>query len=167
MAVLPVRLFPDPVLRTRAEEVTDFDEILEKLVSDMMETMYDDGGVGLAAPQVGISYRVFVFDVGDGLKGHVINPEWEPLDQEMQLDMEGCLSAPGIYGEVERFNNVKVVGQDMTGAPIEYECHGLFARCIQHEVDHLNGILWMQTLPADKRKKAMAEIRQSSWFGTN
>ncbi len=165
MAVLPVRLFPDPVLRTQAEEVTTFDSDLEKLVSDMMDTMYDDGGVGLAAPQVGISKRVFVFDCGDGVKGHIINPVWKEVGSETQFDTEGCLSVPGIYGEVERFSDIEVVGKDVHGNEISYDASGLFARCVQHETDHLNGKMFMQAMTPENRKKAMAEIRQAPWFG--
>ena len=98
MAVLPIRLFPDPVLRTRADEVTEFDGALEKLVEDMFDTMRADNGVGLAAPQVGVSQRLFVFDCGDEQSGYVINPVWEPIGDEMQYGMEGCLSVPGVYG---------------------------------------------------------------------
>ena len=114
MAVLPVRLFPDPVLRTRADEVTDFDGALEKLVEDMFDTMRADNGVGLAAPQVGVSLRLFVFDCGGGDDGYVVNPEWEPIGEEMQYGMEGCLSVPGVYGNVERYNHVVVRGQDLS-----------------------------------------------------
>lgn len=165
MAVLPVRLFPDPVLRTRADEVTDFDGALEKLVEDMFDTMRADNGVGLAAPQVGVSLRLFVFDCGDGEAGHVVNPEWEPRGEEMQYGMEGCLSVPGVYGNVERYNHVIVRGRDCQGNPVEYEGTELLARCIQHETDHLNGIMFMKQQRAEDRKLAMAEVRNSQWFG--
>lgn len=165
MAVLPIRLFPDPVLRTAAEEVTSYDHDLEKFVLDMIDTMYDDGGVGLAAPQVGVSKRIFVFDCGDGIKGHIINPVWQQVGEETQIDTEGCLSAPGIYGEVERFSTIKVSGKDMYGNDVSYDASGLFARCVQHETDHLNGKMFMQAMTPENRKKVMAEIRQAAWFG--
>ena len=165
MAVLPIRLFPDPVLHTRADEVTEFDGALEKLVEDMFDTMRADNGVGLAAPQVGVSLRLFVFDCGDGEAGHVVNPEWEPRGEEMQYGMEGCLSVPGVYGNVERYNHVIVRGRDCQGNPVEYEGTELLARCIQHETDHLNGIMFMKQQRAEDRKLAMAEVRNSQWFG--
>lgn len=167
MAVLPIRLFPDPVLRTVAEEVTSFDSDLEKLVRDMMDTMHDDQGVGLAAPQVGISKRIFVYDCGDGVKGHLVNPVWQQNGDATQVDTEGCLSVPGIYGEVERFTNVTVSGKDMYGKDVSYDASGLFARCIQHETDHLDGKMFMQAMTYENRKKAMAAIRQAAWFGKN
>jgi len=165
MAVLPIRLFPDPVLRTRADEMTEFDGALEKLVEDMFDTMRADNGVGLAAPQVGVSQRLFVFDCGDEQSGYVINPVWEPIGDEMQYGMEGCLSVPGVYGDVERYNHVVVHGKDCHGNDVSYEGTELLARCIQHESDHLDGIMFMKQQSAENRKLSMAEVRNANWFG--
>lgn len=167
MAVLPIRLFGDPVLRTRAEEVTQVDESLRTLVADMLETMDNAGGVGLAANQVGVLKRVFVFDCTHkrgGLRGHVINPVWEPIGEETQTGEEGCLSVPDVYGPVTRYEKVTLRGQDMDGKPVVIVASGLMARCIQHETDHLDGVMFMKRMPPEGRKEAMREIRTADWF---
>lgn len=165
MAVLTVRLFPDPILRTPADPVTTLNGELEKLVDDMFDTMRDGKGVGLAAPQVGVSLRLFVFDCGKDGSGYVINPEWEPIGEDKQYVSEGCMSVPGVFGKVERYSHVVVRGQDCYGNAVAYEGTGLLARCIQHETDHLNGIMFMKQQRPTERKMAMAEIRNSTWFG--
>ncbi|AHI22882.1 peptide deformylase [Corynebacterium vitaeruminis] len=167
MSVLDIRLFGDPVLTTRAEEITVFDHTVEQLVSDMLETMDAAGGVGLAANQVGVLRRVFVFDCShqeDGLRGHIINPVWEAIGEETQTGAEGCLSIPDISAETTRFQTVKVSGVDMEGKPVSMVASGLMARCIQHETDHLDGVLFLRRLEKDARKEAMAAVRQSEWF---
>ena len=133
---------PDPVLRERAKEVTKFNSNLHKLLTDMAETMYDAEGVGLAAPQVGILKRVIVVDVGDerGLI-EMVNPEIAESSGE-QLGPEGCLSIPGISGDVKRANRIVVKGQDRNGEPFQVEAEGFLARAFQHEIDHLNGVLF-------------------------
>ncbi|WBT07766.1 peptide deformylase [Corynebacterium sp. SCR221107] len=169
MTVLDIRLFGDPVLTTRAEEITEFDHTLETLVEDMLETMDVAGGVGLAANQVGVLRRVFVYDcshVEDGLRGHIINPVWEAIGEETQTGPEGCLSIPDISAETTRFATVKVSGQDLHGNPVSMVASGLMARCIQHETDHLDGVLFLRRLEKDARKEAMATIRRSEWFNS-
>jgi len=133
---------PDPVLREVAKEVTKFTPNLHKLLKDMAETMYDAEGVGLAAPQVGISKRVIVVDVGDetGLI-EMVNPVIVSSEGE-QLGAEGCLSIPHLNGDVKRADHIKVAGQDRDGNPIELEASGFLARAFQHEIDHLNGVLF-------------------------
>ncbi|WP_028561502.1 peptide deformylase [Paenibacillus pinihumi] len=133
---------PDPVLRERAKEVTKFNSNLHKLLRDMAETMYDAEGVGLAAPQIGILKRVIVVDVGDdnGLI-EMVNPEIIEKSGE-QLGPEGCLSIPNINGDVLRYKDIKVKGQDRDGNEIIVEASEYLARAFQHEVDHLNGILF-------------------------
>lgn len=167
MTVRVVRMFGDPVLRTRAEEVTEFDETLATLIEDMLETMDENQGVGLAANQVGITRRVFVYDcshVTEGARGHVVNPVWEPIGEEIQIGAEGCLSIPEISKDTERYQKVRVSGVDKAGEPVAFECEGLLARCVQHETDHLDGVLFLQRLTPELRKEAMAEIRNSEWF---
>ncbi|MDO4631594.1 MAG: peptide deformylase [Corynebacterium sp.] len=167
MTIRDIRLFGDPVLTTRADEVTEFDDALKHLVADMLETMDNAGGVGLAANQIGVLRRVFVFDCShteDGLRGHIINPIWEAVGEETQTGPEGCLSIPDISADTERFNTVKVTGQDQDGNPITIVASGLMARCIQHESDHLDGTLFLKRLSPELRKESMAQIRQSDWF---
>ena len=134
---------PDDVLREKAKEVTKFNANLHKLLDDMADTMYDADGVGLAAPQIGISKRVIVVDVGDdnGLI-ELVNPVIASMDGE-QLGPEGCLSIPGLQGDVKRANHVVIQGLDRNGNPIQYEGTELLARAFQHEVDHLNGVLFV------------------------
>lgn len=163
MSVRQVRLFGDPVLTTEADVVTEFDSTLAHLVNDMFDTMDDERGVGLAAPQIGVLQRVFVYDC-DGVRGHIVNPEWESLDDETLFEEEGCLSIPGVNGRVRRHAKVRVTGQDMTGTPVSFEGTELLARCVQHETDHLNGILFLKRLEGDERKSAMRSLREQPWF---
>lgn len=169
MTVREVRLYGDPVLTTRAEEITEFGPSLERLAQDMLETTEAAGGVGLAANQIGVTKRIFVFDCSHyqhGLRGAVINPIWEAVGQDMQLGAEGCLSIPGISQPTERFSTVRLRGFDPHGRPISMLASGLMARCIQHETDHLDGILFLQRLSDELRKDSMKTIRQSEWFNT-
>jgi len=167
MTVREIRLFGDPVLTTRSDEITVFDDALAVLVEDMLETMDDAGGVGLAANQVGITRRVFVYDcshIEDGLRGCIINPVWEAIGEDTQVGPEGCLSIPEISEDTERYETVRVSGQDVTGKPVALVASGLMARCIQHETDHLDGVLFLRRLAPEQRKAAMAAIRTADWF---
>lgn len=139
MAVLPIRLVPDPVLRKKAKPVERVTKRVQKLIKDMADTMYDAKGVGLAAPQVGVSERIIVVDVGEGLVA-LINPRLVDKDG-LEVDVEGCLSIPGLTGYVERAAIVEVEGLDEKGRPMRIRAEGLFARALQHELDHLDGIL--------------------------
>lgn len=170
MTVRTVRLFGDPVLVSRAAEVTEVDESIKTLVADMLETMDDYEGVGLAANQVGVLRRVFVYDCSSetpGARGHIINPVWEPIGDERQLGPEGCLSIPGIQKDTERYERVRVTGTTVDGQAVDMEASGLLARCIQHETDHLDGVLFFKRLSTELRKQALKEIRASEWFGAN
>lgn len=162
MAVLSIRIIGDPVLRTRAAEVTDFGPELSKLVSDMMQTMDDVRGAGLAAPQVGVNLRVFTFRVDDS-EGHIVNPVLELGAEDEPDQSEGCLSIPGLGYPVQRKSWARVIGVDATGAPVEYEGTGILARCFQHETDHLNGALYIDRLEGEHRQAAMRAIRSSSY----
>lgn len=163
MTVQPIRLFGDPVLRTPAEEVVDFDKELRKLVTDLWETMEDQGGAGLAAPQLGVGLRVFTYHC-DGFAGHLVNPTFEVVGDEEQFGQEGCLSIPGMSWDCRRYLNVVAHGQNLLGDPIKVEGTQLLARCIQHEVDHLDGVLFVDRLDEQTRKAALQEIRRASWF---
>jgi peptide deformylase len=159
MAIRLIVKHPDDVLRDRAQEVTKFNANLHKLLDDMADTMYDADGVGLAAPQVGILKRVIVVDTGDepGLI-ELINPEIVSMDGE-QLGPEGCLSIPGMQGDVRRALRVVIKGLDRHGNPVQYEGTELLARAFQHEVDHLNGVLFIDLAESvyEARKPAAPE----------
>ncbi len=163
MAIRPIRLFGDPILRRRATEVTDFDKELRTLVTDLTDTMLDAPGAGLAAPQIGIGLRVFTWYVEDEV-GHLVNPTLE-LSEEIQDGLEGCLSLPELTYECKRAMSVVARGFDMYGEPVTIDGSELLARAIQHETDHLDGILFIDKLDTDARKAAMKEIRESDWFG--
>ncbi|HEY8371626.1 MAG TPA: peptide deformylase [Pseudonocardiaceae bacterium] len=164
MAVQPIRLFGDPVLRTRAQEVVDFDKELRVLVRDLWDTMEDEGGAGLAAPQIGVSLRVFTYHC-DGFAGHLVNPTFDVVGEEMQDGPEGCLSIPGMRWNCKRHLHVVARGWNMHGEPVEVEGTELLARCIQHEVDHLDGVLFVDRLDPETRKAALRAIREAEWFG--
>src|SRR5581483_5707430 len=157
MASYEIRVFGDPVLRTPTAPVTEIDGALKQLVDDMLETMYAAPGVGLAAPQVGVQKRFFVYDVGDG-PGVVINPEIRETSGEWEHD-EGCLSVPGLFWPITRPKLVHLVGLDIYGNQIEFEADELLARMFQHEVDHLDGKLLLSRLDGDQRKEAMRTLR--------
>ena len=163
MAIQPIRLFGDPVLRTPAEPVTDFDKELRQLVKDLTDTMLEAPGVGLAAPQLGVSLRVFTYWV-DGELGHLVNPSLDLSDEEQDGE-EGCLSLPGIAYDTKRALHVVAKGQNEHGEPITVEGSDLLARCVQHETDHLDGILFIDRLDREQRKAALRAIREADWAG--
>ncbi len=163
MTVQPIRLFGDPVLRTPAEPVVDFDAELRKLVADLTDTMREQNGAGLAAPQLGVGLRVFTFDV-DGVQGHLVNPVLDFPDEEEQDGQEGCLSIPGLYFDTKRRLNVIAKGFSEYGDPVQIVGTGLMARCLQHETDHLDGVLFIDRLDPEARKEAMRAIRQADWY---
>ena len=164
MAVQPIRLFGDPVLTTAADEVTTFDKELRTLVKDLTETMLDAPGAGLAAPQIGVSLRVFTYDVEDTI-GHLVNPVIGVMSDEEQDGEEGCLSFPGLAFPTKRRQTVVATGFNMHGDPVTIEGSALLARCIQHEVDHLDGILFIDRMDSEQRKLAMKAIREAEWSG--
>lgn len=160
MARLPIRTFGDPVLRERAREVEEITDIHRRLVDDMIETMREAPGVGLAGPQVGVLERVFVWEV-DGRHGAVFNPAIVRRSPEKATDEEGCLSVPGLTYPVERHAHVAIEGMDEHGVPVSMEADDLLARVFQHEIDHLDGILFLDRLPDDLRRHAMRTLRES------
>ncbi|MCQ4080137.1 peptide deformylase [Streptomyces sp. RB6PN25] len=163
MSVKPIRLFGDPVLRMKAQPVTDFDKELRTLVKDLTDTMTAAPGAGLAAPQLGVSLRVFTWQV-DGELGHLVNPDLT-LTEDEQDGPEGCLSLPGLRYDCKRAYGVVAKGFTMYGDPVTVEGTELLARCIQHETDHLDGIIFIDRLDAEQRKEAMKAIREAAWAG--
>jgi peptide deformylase len=163
MTVQPIRLFGDPALRMPAQPVIDFDKELRSLVKDLTETMLDAPGVGLAAPQLGVSLRVFTYDVDD-VVGHLVNPSLDLTDED-QFGEEGCLSLPGLAFDCRRAHGVVAKGFNMHGDPVVVDGTDLLARCVQHETDHLDGILFIDRLDAEQRKAAMKAIREAEWSG--
>jgi peptide deformylase len=164
VSVQPIRLFGDPVLTMPAEAVTTFDKELRVLVKDLAETMLDAPGLGLAAPQIGVSLRVFTYDVDDEV-GHLVNPVWRVVGDEDQEGDEGCLSFPGLTFPTTRRQHVIATGMNMYGDPVVVDGSDVLARCIQHEVDHLDGILFIDRLDKAQRKAAMRAIREAEWSG--
>ena len=163
MAIRPIRLFGDPLLRTKAAPVTDFDAELRALVTDLTDTMLDAPGSGLAAPQLGVGLRVFTYSVDDEV-GHLVNPELE-LSDETQLGPEGCLSIPDLTFDCVRAMRTVAKGFNMYGDPITIEGSDLLARALQHETDHLDGVLFVDRLDRATRKAAMRAIREAEWSG--
>ena len=174
MPLQPIRLFGDPVLRTPAEPVVDFDKELRTLVKDLEDTMLEAPGVGLAAPQVHVPLRVFVFRVppsragdaeGEAAVGNtvLINPVVEPVGDEMVLRWEGCLSIPGLRAAVPRYSRVRYRGVDPEGVPISAEAGGFHAGVVQHENDHLDGILYIDRLSDSDWKTVQKIAKKRGW----
>ena len=158
MAGHTIRLVGDPVLRQRAAEVSDIDGKLAQLADEMVTTMYDAPGMGLAAPQIGVRKRVFVYDVGEGPLT-LINPTIVESDGEWAYE-EGCLSVPGLSWEIVRPKLVHLTGLDLDGNQLSIEADEILARCFQHEMDHLDGILLLERLDAETRKTALKTIHE-------
>ena len=165
MALLDIRLYGDPVLKERSAPVTAFDRRLARFVDDLLETLRAANGVGLAAPQVGVLQRVFAYDLGvdedtgEHPFGVVVNPQIVHAEGEQTGD-EGCLSLPGLFFELARAQAVRVAGRDPAGADLELTGEGMLARVFQHEIDHLDGVLFIDLLPRGERKQALREWRE-------
>ena len=160
MAILPIRKLGDPVLREPCREVEVFDRQLRALSRDMLETMYEAPGVGLAAPQVGLSLRFFVYDAEKGSgAGAVANPTIVETEGELDEE-EGCLSIPELWAPAARARRVRLHGFDLRGKAVELEGEDLLARIFQHETDHLNGMLFIDRLTGEERKQAMTALRE-------
>lgn len=162
MALLPILEFPDPRLRTVAKPVTEVDDNIRQLVADMFETMYEAPGIGLAATQVNVHKRVVVIDVSEDKSQPLvfINPEVEVLDPDVSEYDEGCLSVPGFYETVVRPNHIRVKALDRDGNAFELEPQGLLAVCIQHELDHLNGKLFVDHISPFKRSRIRTKLEK-------
>ena len=159
MAVLSVRLYGDPILRRMAEPVPEVTTEIKTIIADMVESMWHQVGIGLAAPQVGISLRIVVMDDGKGAARALINPAITDRAGSVREE-EGCLSLPGIFAEIERSRWVRVATRDETGQPISFEAQGLRAKVIQHEIDHLDGVLFIDHLPPIARDRIKKRIQK-------
>lgn len=160
MAIFPIRIFPDPVLTMSASDVVVFDDDLRRLVDDMFDTMYEAPGVGLAAPQIGISKRIFVGDVGEG-PFVMINPEIVGTSGKWKFE-EGCLSVPGRYWQIKRADHARASGVGLDGSAVTLEGDDLLGRVLQHEIDHLNGTLLLSRLTPRVKRQALKELREEA-----
>ena len=158
MTIRPIREIGDPVLRTPADPVRSFDKDLAALVRDLEETVDNPGRAGVAGPQIGVGLRIFSYNV-DGVIGHLVNPVITELSEELQDDDEGCLSIPGLYAPTVRAMHCVAEGFDVHGEPLRLEGSGLMARCLQHEVDHLDGKLFVDRLTGEARKRVLRALR--------
>jgi peptide deformylase len=163
MAVREIRLFGDPVLKTASLPILEITDSTRALIADLEQTTSIVGRAGVAANQVGVNLRAFGYHV-EGVVSHLINPEILELSGELvELD-EGCLSLPEIWGKTPRHTKVSVRGQKVTGEVVEIQAEGLLAQVFQHEIDHLDGLVYLDRLAAPARKVCMAALRETSWF---
>lgn len=162
MAVLPIVQYPNVALSSRAEPVTEFNEELQQLAADMTETMYAAPGVGLAANQVGVLKRIVVIDVSEDKSGLkvLVNPSIVEHSDTLKDYEEGCLSLKGLYEHVKRPDYVRVRAQDLDGNPVEFEAEGILAVCVQHEIDHLDGVVFIDHLSRLKKDRACQKLRK-------
>jgi peptide deformylase len=166
MAVREIRLFGDPVLKSSCDAITIFDEHTAALVADLIETTKLPGRAGVAAPQIGVSLRAFSYHI-NGVVGYVLNPVLVETSGAKHLVEEGCLSVPGLWHKTPRFEHARVTGVDVDGNAIEVSGSGLLAQALQHECDHLDGLLYLDRLEPDERKLAMKALRATDWFMKN
>lgn len=165
MTIQPIRQLGDPVLRQPAARVERFDEALAALAADMIETMYDAPGVGLAGPQIGRSIRLIVYDDGSGGGARALaNPAISGLEGEEVME-EGCLSVRGPYAETKRALRLHVAAQDLSGAPVAFDAEGFLARIMQHETDHLDGKLFIDRIDDEARRDVMRQLREQEVSG--
>lgn len=162
MAVRAIRVFGDPVLTSPSAPVDEIDDGVRALVRDLLDTVELPGRAGLAAPQIGVGLRAFSYNI-DGEIGYVLNPVLE-VSGEPEAIGEGCLSVPGLWHDAVRHPWARVTGIDVDGNEIVLEGEGLMAQALQHETDHLDGMLYLKRLTPEERRVAMREIRESSWF---
>jgi peptide deformylase len=163
VTVRPIRIFGDPVLRAASAPIGEIDDGVRALVRDLIDTVELPGRAGLAAPQIGVGLRAFSYNI-DGDIGYILNPVLVEVSGEPELVGEGCLSVPGLWHEALRHPRATVAGIDLDGNEIVLEGEGLLAQALQHETDHLDGRLYLDRLPAETRRVAMREIRESDWF---
>jgi peptide deformylase len=163
MAVRPIRLFGDPVLRAASAPIGVIDDGVRALVRDLVDTVEPPGRAGVAAPQIGVGLRAFSYNI-DGDIGYVLNPVLVEVSGEPEAIGEGCLSVPGLWHDALRYPHAKVVGIDLDGNEVVLEGDGLLAQALQHETDHLDGKLYIDRLSPEDRRVAMREIRESDWF---
>ncbi len=163
MTVRPIRLFGDPVLRAVSAPIEEIDDGVRSLVEDLVDSVREPGRAGVAAPQIGVNLRAFSYNV-DGVVGYVLNPVVVEVRGEPVPTGEGCLSVPGLWHDALRHPYARVEGIDLDGEKVVLEGTGLMAQALQHETDHLDGMLYLQRLTPDERKIAMRRVRESDWF---
>lgn len=163
MTVREIRLFGDPVLKTVSEPIKTFDQKTQALIEDLLDTTKLPGRAGVAAPQIGVNLRAFSFNV-DGQLGYIINPVLVEVSGDKVLLDEGCLSVPELWHETPRYEHAKAKGVDLDGEPIELHGSGLMAQMLQHECDHLDGLVYLDRLEGEERKIAMKNLRATDWF---
>jgi peptide deformylase len=163
MSVREIRLFGDPVLKTVSDPVVVIDDRMRGLVEDLLDSVRLPGRAGVAASQIGVNLRAFSYNV-DGQIGYILNPEIIELSGEPQLVDEGCLSVPGLWFPTLRHPFARARGIDLDGNEIEVSGTGVMAQAIQHEADHLDGLLYLDRLDKPARREAMKQVRESSWF---
>lgn len=166
MAGRQIRLFGDPVLRTASDPIAEITDSIKNLILDLEQATDLPGRAGVAAPQIGVNLRAFSYKV-DGVVGHLINPKLEETFGERELLDEGCLSLPEIWSKTPRYPKVRVSGTTVDGEAITIEAEGLLAQVFQHEIDHLDGKVYLDRLDPDARKISMAALRETSWFLAN
>lgn len=166
MAVREIRLFGDPVLKTKSAEIESFDDGIKALVADLLDTTALPGRAGVAAPQIGVNLRAFSYNV-NGEIGYLLNPTITSLSGQKKLVDEGCLSVPGLWHQTPRYENATAVGFDLAGNQVEIKGSGLLAQALQHECDHLDGLLYLDRLEPEERKLAMRALRETDWFLKN
>lgn len=158
-----IRLFGDPVLKTKAEAIGEIDSGVRALIEDLLDSVRPAGRAGVAATQIGVGLRAFSYDVDDEI-GYMINPEIVELSGEPELIDEGCLSVPGLWFATLRYPHARARGIDLDGQEIEISGSGVLAQALQHETDHLNGMLYLDRLDKQRRRDAMKQVRESDWF---
>lgn len=163
MAVREIRLFGDPVLRTACAPIGEIDDGVRALVQDLLDTVEVPGRAGVAAPQIGVALRAFSYNI-DGDIGYVLNPVLTEVRGDLEPTGEGCLSVPGLWHDAMRHPWARVEGIDLDGNAVVLEGDGLLAQALQHETDHLDGMVYLSRLDADTRRTAMRQVRESSWF---
>ena len=161
-----IRLFGDPVLRTASDAIPEITDSIRNLIVDLEQATNQPGRAGVAAPQIGVNLRAFGYKV-DGVVGHLINPKLEEVFGDLELVDEGCLSLPEIWSKTPRYPKVKVSGTTLEGEQVNIEAEGLLAQVLQHEIDHLDGKVYLDRLDPQARKITMAALRETSWFMSN
>lgn len=163
MTVREIRLYPDPVLRQPSAPITEIDDRVRALVRDLLDTTDMEGRAGVAAPQIGVGLAAFSYHIDDKL-GYVLNPVLEETRGELREIDEGCLSVPGLWAKAPRYEYARVSGIDLDGKPIEIEGEGIMAQMLQHETDHLRGLVYLDVLSKEERRKTLKLVRESDWF---
>lgn len=166
MAVREIRLFGDPVLKTQSVEINSIDGGIKALVTDLLDTTALPGRAGVAAPQIGVNLRAFSYNV-NGEIGYLLNPKITTLSGQQKLVDEGCLSVPGLWHKTPRYEHATAIGMDLEGNQVEIKGSGLLAQALQHECDHLDGLLYLDRLEPEERKLAMRALRETDWFMKN